>query len=91
MAEENIRLTNIGGTRKSFIEKINKTGLMSKKHKLIWTLSYEYLLILAAVTQHISISPFAYLVGMPIGIASSVLQLKCLFNKCDIQKELANN
>ena len=91
MAEENIRLKNIGGTRKSFIEKINKTGLMSKKHKLIWTLSYEYLLILAAVTQHTSISPFAYLVGMPIGIASSVLQLKCLFNKYDFQKELANN
>ena len=92
MAEENIRLTNIGGTRKSFIEKINKTGLMSKKHKLIWTLSYEYLLILAsAVTQHISVAAFAYLVGMPIGITNSVLQLKCLFNKCDIQKELANN
>ena len=35
MAEENIRLKNIDGTRKSFIEKINQTGLMSKKHKLI--------------------------------------------------------
>ena len=54
MAEENIRLKNIDGTRKSFIEKINQTGLMSKKHKLIWTLSYEHFLILAsAVTGHI--------------------------------------
>ena len=85
-------MKNIGGARKSFIEKTNKTGLMSKKDKLIWTLSYEYLLILAsAVTQHISIAAFAYLLGMPIGITRSVLQLKYLFNKCDIQKELANN
>ena len=85
MAEENIRLKNIDGTRKSFIEKINQTGLMSKKHKLIWTLSYEYFLILAsAVTGHISISAFASLVGMPIGITSSVVRLKCLFNKCEI-------
>ena len=85
MAEENIRLKNIDGTRKSFIEKINQTGLMSKKHKLIWTLSYEYFLILAsAVTGHISISAFASLVDMPIGITSSVVRLKCLFNKCEI-------
>ena len=85
MAEENIRLKNIDGTRKSFIEKINQTGLMSKKHKLIWTLSYEHFLILAsAVTGHISISAFASLVGMPIGITSSVVRLKCLFNKCEI-------
>ena len=42
MAEENIRLKNIDGTRKSFIEKINQTGLTSKKHKLISTLSYKY-------------------------------------------------
>ena len=54
MAEENIRLKNIDGTRNSFIEKIKKTGLMSKKHKLIRTLSYEHFLILAsAVIGHI--------------------------------------
>ena len=35
MAEENIRLKNTDGTRTSFTEKINQTGLMSKKHKLI--------------------------------------------------------
>ena len=85
MAEENIRLKNIDGTRKSFIEKINQTGLMSKKHKLIWTLSYEDFLILAsAVTRHISISAFASLVDMTKGITSSVVRLKCLFNKCEI-------
>ena len=35
MTEQNIKLKNIDGTRESFIEKINQTGLMSKKHKLI--------------------------------------------------------
>ena len=85
MAEENIRLKNIDETRKSFIEKINQTGLTSKKHKLISTLSYKYFFILAsAVTRHIWISAFASLVGMPIGITSSVGPLKCLFNKCEI-------
>ena len=85
MAEENIRLKNIDGTRKSFIEKINQTGLMSKKHKLIWRLSYEYFLFSASdVTGYISISAFASLVGMPIGITSSIMRLKCLFNKCEI-------
>ena len=85
MAVENIRLEIIDGTRKSFIEKINQTGSMTKKHKLIWTLSYEYFLILAsAVTWHISISAFASLVGVPKGIMSSVVRLKCLFNKCEI-------
>ena len=85
MAVENIRLEIIDGTRKSFIEKINQTGSMTKKHKRLWTLSYEYCLILAsAVTWHISISAFASLVGVPIGIMSSVVRLKCLFNKCEI-------
>ena len=51
---------------------------MSKKHKLIWTLSYEYFLILAsAVTGHISISAFASLVRMSLGSTSSVVRLKC--------------
>ena len=82
MAEENIRLKNIDGTRKSFIEKINQTGLMSKKRKLIWILSYEYFLILAsAVTGYILFSAFASLVCMPIGFTSSVVWLNvCLIN-----------
>ena len=55
-----------------------QTGLMSKKHKIIWTLSYEHFLILAsAVTGHISISAFASLVRMSLGSTSSVVRLKC--------------
>ena len=46
---------------------------MSKKHKKVWmALSYtEHLLILASVvTGCVSSSAFAYLVGIPKGIAS---------------------
>ena len=76
---------NIDETRKSFIEKKNQTGLMSKKYKLPWTLSSEYFLVLAsAVTGNISISVSPSLVGMPIGIAGSAVGLNCLFNNCEI-------
>ena len=83
MAEKNIRWKNIDGTRKSFIEKANQTGLMSKKHKLIRKLSHEHFLILAsAVTGHFS--AFGSLSGMPIGITNSAVQLKCLFDNSRI-------
>ena len=52
---------------------------MSKMHKKICTtLNYiEYFLILGStVTGCISISAFASLVGVPIGIASSAIGLK---------------
>ena len=51
---------------------------MSKKHKkFCMTLNYiEYLLILASVvTGCVSISAFASLVGVPIGITSSAVGL----------------
>ena len=53
MVEKNIsqefRLKNTDKTRSHFIEEIEQTKLMSKKHKKIWTtLNYiEHLLILA--------------------------------------------
>ena len=52
---------------------------MSKKHKEVWTvLCYiEYLLLLAyAVTGCVSISAFASLTGIPIGIMSSAVGIK---------------
>ena len=57
---------------------MNKSKLMSKKHKkFCMTLNYiEYLLILASVvTGCVSISAFASLVGVPIGITSSAVGL----------------
>ena len=38
----------------------------------------------SAVTQFISVSDFACLVGMPIGITSAAVRLKYLFSNCGI-------
>ena len=83
MVEENIsqefRLKNIDETRNYLIEEINRNELMSKKHKKVCTtLNYiEHFLILAsAIAGCISISAFVSLLGIPIGITSSVVGLK---------------
>ena len=80
MAEENLsqefRLKNIVETRNDLIEKINRNELMIKKDKKICTtLKYiEHFLILAStITGSISISAFASVVGIPIGITSSAI------------------
>ena len=83
MDEENIsqefRLKNIDETRSYFVEDIKQNELMSKKHKnFCTTLTYiEHFSTLASVvTGFISISSFAFLVGVPIGIMSSAIGLK---------------
>ena len=62
-----------------FFEEIKQNELNSKKHKQVCaTLNYvEYFLILAStVTGSISISAFASLIGIPIGIINSAIRLK---------------
>ena len=83
MAEENIslefRLKNIDETKNYLIEEINRNELMSKKRKKVYTtLSYiEHFIILAStITGYVSISAFASLVGILIGITSSAIGLK---------------
>ena len=83
MAEENIsqefRLKNIDHTRNYSIEKINRNELMSKKHKKVCTtLNYiEHVLILGStITGCVSISSFASLVGISVGITSYAIGLK---------------
>ena len=83
MVEENIsqefRLKNIDETRNYFLEEIKQNELMSRKHKKVCTtLNYiEHFLILAStITGCISISAFASLLGIPIGITSSAIGLK---------------
>ena len=78
MTEENIgqrfRLKVIDEKRNCFIEEIKQNELINKKHKKICKiLNYtEHLLILAsAVTGCASISVFAFLIGIPVGITSS--------------------
>ena len=83
MSEENIsqefRLKNIDETRNYLIEEINRNELMSKKHKKVCTtLNYiEHFLILGStITGCVSISAFASLVGIPVGITSSAIGLE---------------
>ena len=93
MIEENIsqefRLKNIYQTKNYLIEEINRNDLMSKKlQKFCVTLNHiAYLLILSStITGCISISAFASLAGIPIGITSSAIGLKI----CAITEAIKN-
>ena len=75
MVKENInqefRSKNIDETRNYFLEEIEQNELMSREHrKICTTLNYmEHFLILASpITGCISISAFASLLVIPIGI-----------------------
>ena len=81
IAEENItqefRLKNIDETKNYLIEEINRNGLMSKKHKKVCTtLNYiaHFPILGSTIIGCISISAFASLVGIPIGITSSTIE-----------------
>ena len=87
MAEENIsqefRSKNLDETRNYLTEEINWNELMSKKQKKVCTtLNYiELFLILGStITECFSISSFASLDGIPIGITSSAIELKICNN-----------
>ena len=77
MTEENIsqefRLKNIDETKNYFLEEVKKNEFMTKKHKKdCATLNYiEHFLILApTIKGFISISVFASLIRILIGITS---------------------
>ena len=83
MAEENksqeFVFKNIDETRNYLIEEINRNELMSKNNKKVCTTlnHIEHFLILgSAITGCISISAFASLVFITIGIRSSTIELK---------------
>ena len=93
MIEENIReefrFIKIDETRNHFGEKIKQNYLVSKKHKKFCkVLIYiEHLLIfVSAINRCVSISAFASVIGIPIGIMSSVVGLKT----CAWLQELKN-
>ena len=76
---QELGLKNMKETRNYFIKEIDQKKLMRKNHKKVFTtLNYiEHLLVLvSAVTGFISISAFASLLGIPIGIMSSAIGLK---------------
>ena len=93
MSEGNIsqelRLKNIDETRNYLIEEINQNELMSNKHKTVCTtLNYiEHFLILpSTITGCVSVSAFASLIGIPIGITSSAIGLKICAITAGIKK-----
>ena len=78
MVEENtnqeFRLKNMDKTRNYFLKEIEQNELISRKHKKVGTtLNYiEHFLILAStITDCVSISAFASLLGIFVGITSS--------------------
>ena len=78
MSQE-FRLKYINETKIYFLEEINQNKLMSKIDKRVCiTLNYiEYFLILASkITECISISAFASLLGVSIVITNPAIELK---------------
>ena len=68
---QEFRLKEINETRDYFIEEIKQNELISKKHKKVSEILYytKHLLILAfTATGCVSISAFAPLVAIPVGI-----------------------
>ena len=80
MAEENtsqeFRLKDIDEIRNYLIEKLNWNELISKK--VCTTLNYikHSLILISTITGCVSVSAFASLVGIPIGITSSAVGIK---------------
>ena len=80
MSEEKIsqefRLKNMDETRSYLIEEMNGNKLISKNHKKVCrVLNYIDHLLIAISTITVSISAFAFLIGIPIGITSSAIGL----------------
>ena len=76
---QELRLKNIDQTRNYFLEVIEQNKMMSRKHRKVCTiLNYiEHFLILdSKISECISISAFASLPSIPIGITSSAVGLK---------------
>ena len=83
MPKENInqefRLEKIDEISNYLIEEINQNKLMSKKHqKICKVLNYidHSLIVISTITGYVSVSVFRSLVGIPKGIASSIIGLK---------------
>ena len=76
---QEFRLENIDETRNYLLEEIKQDELMSREHKKVCTtLNYikHYLILASTITGYISISAFASLLDIPIGITSSAVGLK---------------
>ena len=76
---QQFRLQKINGIKKYLIKEINQNDLMSKKYKKVCRV-FNYidhlLIVFFTITGCVSISAFAFLVGIPIVITSSAMGLK---------------
>ena len=78
MSQE-FRLKNINETRNYLLEEIKQNELSSKKHKMVCTtLNYigHFLILASTISECISTSAFASLIGILKGITSSAIGLK---------------
>ena len=83
------RLKKIDEKINYLIEEINQNELMSKMHKKVCkVLNYidHLLIVISTITGCVSISAFASLVGVTIGIASSAVGLKIYAKSVGIKK-----
>ena len=90
---QGLRLKNIDGTRNYFLEEIKQNELISRKHKKVCTtLNYSkhFLILASTITRCISMSDFASLIGIPIGITSSAIGLKIWAITAGIKKYKSN-
>ena len=98
MTEENIsqefRLKNRGETGNYFIEKLNQNNLSSKKQAkgfTAWNYIDHLLILVSLITGYISISSFAILVDIAVGIASTSVGLKFFVIAAEIRKYKSKN
>ena len=86
---QEFRLKKIDEIRIYLMAEMNQNELMSKKHKKVCrVLNYidHSLIGLSTITECVSISAFASLVGTPIGIMSSVTGLKICVITTEVKK-----
>ena len=80
MVEENISQEFRLKISMKLLEELEQNELMKKKHKrFCTTLNYieHFLILTSTITGCISISAFAYLLGIPIGVRNSAIR-KCV-------------
>ena len=92
MPEENMdqefSLKKTDEKRNYLIEEINRNELMSKKLKKVFrVLNYfQHLLVISTITGCVSISAFAFLVGISIGTTHSAIGFKICVIRAEIKK-----
>ena len=92
MPEENMdqefSLKKTDEKRNYLIEEINRNELMSKKLKKVFrVLNYfQHLLVISTITGCVSISAFAFLVGISIGTTRSAIGFKICVIRAEIKK-----